>query len=313
MALFDEQRVLTKALSGFGIDEKPLVSVLGKWNAEQRKAYRKSVVPEMFIDDERQFEKWNGLHLLHLRQEFLRFMDAVVLYAMHPWERDARLLNEALVNGNGPLHDVIIETACTRSSNELLGAKRAYHSLFEHSIEDDIASYIPNPERKLFFALVSPYRYEGPIVDQDIAQSDALMFERAIRCSRNNILQDEDVLRVLTTSSKMHFKAIYEHYRLIRGKDLDKDLEAEFALKCAVQCLCTPHAYFSEVLGSSLRAEVNDTAVSRVIVTRAEADMKQIRQEYLRKYRFNLPNRIEELANGSYKDFLLTLVAKSDY
>lgn len=71
----------------------------------------------------------------------------MVLYAMHPWERDARMLKEALTKG--PQYDVIIETTCTRSSEELLGARRAYHSLFKHSIEEDIAFRIKSVERKV--------------------------------------------------------------------------------------------------------------------------------------------------------------------
>lgn len=67
---------------------------------------------------------------------------------MHPWERDARLFKEALLL-KVPNHDVIIETACTRSSEDLLGARKAYHSLFEHSIEEDIAHHIQSPERKV--------------------------------------------------------------------------------------------------------------------------------------------------------------------
>lgn len=68
---------------------------------------------------------------------------------MHPWERDARLIKEALVKEAQPQHHIIIETAATRSSEQLLGARRAYHSLFEHSIEEDIASHIHTPERNV--------------------------------------------------------------------------------------------------------------------------------------------------------------------
>ena len=66
---------------------------------------------------------------------------------MHPWERDARLLWEAVYKG--PKYGILVEIACTRSSEELLGARRAYHSLFEHSIEEDIAFHIHSFEKKV--------------------------------------------------------------------------------------------------------------------------------------------------------------------
>jgi annexin A13 len=67
---------------------------------------------------------------------------------MHPWERDARLAKEALKKGPSS-YGVLIEIACTRSSEELLGARKAYHSLFDHSIEEDVASHIHGIDRKV--------------------------------------------------------------------------------------------------------------------------------------------------------------------
>ncbi|KAL3537714.1 hypothetical protein ACH5RR_001080 [Cinchona calisaya] len=65
---------------------------------------------------------------------------------MHPWERDARMLREAVYKG--PQHGILVEIARTRSSEELLGAGRAYPSLFDHSIEEDIAFHIQNFEKR---------------------------------------------------------------------------------------------------------------------------------------------------------------------
>jgi hypothetical protein len=74
--------------------------------------------------------------------------NAVVLWTMHPWERDARLAKEALKKGPQS-YGIIIESGCTRSAEELLGARRAYHSLFDHSMEEDVAQHINGCERKV--------------------------------------------------------------------------------------------------------------------------------------------------------------------
>lgn len=67
---------------------------------------------------------------------------------LHPWERDARLIKKAIKKD--PKHyNVIAEIACTRSSNELLGARKAYHSLFDHSMEEDLATHIKGSDRKV--------------------------------------------------------------------------------------------------------------------------------------------------------------------
>ncbi|PON53289.1 Annexin repeat [Parasponia andersonii] len=66
---------------------------------------------------------------------------------MHPWERDTRLVNKAVKDGSQSY--LLVEIACTRSSEDLLGVRRAYHSLFDHSIEEDTADYIKGSERKV--------------------------------------------------------------------------------------------------------------------------------------------------------------------
>ncbi|RVW28097.1 Annexin D4 [Vitis vinifera] len=203
--------------------------------------------------------------------------NAVVLWTMHPWERDARLMKEALVKGP-QAYAVIIEVASTRSSEQLLGARRAYHSLFDHSIEEDVAYHINDSCRK-------------------------------------NPIEDEEVVRILTTRSKPHLKAIFKHYKEINGKNIDEDLDDELSLDETMQCLCTPQTYFSKVLGAAFQNDADEhakEALTRVIVTRADDDMKEIKEEYQKKYGVSLSKKIEDAVNGNYKDFLLTLIARGE-
>ncbi|XP_059311083.1 annexin D4-like [Lycium ferocissimum] len=313
-ATSNEFGALTKAFSGLGVDEKSFISILGKWDTKQRQFYRKNT-QEFFKEDERQFERWDEAHVLQIRQEFLRLKDAVVVYTMHPWERDARLFKEALVKEGQPQLHIIIETAATRSSEQLLGARRGYHSLFEHSIEEDIASHVHSPQRKLLVALVSSYRYEGPKVNEELAKSEAKEFLKAIKDGgKKELIEDEEVVRILSTRSKLHLKALYAYYKELSGNYLDEDLGGNLILKQTVQCLCKPQTYFSKVLDASLRLDVDEPArdsVTRVIATRADEDINQIAEDFDKRFGTTLTNKIEEIANGSYKEFLLTLVAKS--
>lgn len=71
---------------------------------------------------------------------------------------------------------------------------------------------------------------------------------------------------------------------------------------------------FPQVLEVALRNDVDKNTkkgLTRVIVTRADTDMKEIKEEYRNQYGGSLSNKIEETANGNYKDFLLTLVART--
>lgn len=56
---------------GLGVDENALISILGKWHPEQRQSFRKGS-RDLFIEDERHFERWDDRFVLQLRHEFLR-------------------------------------------------------------------------------------------------------------------------------------------------------------------------------------------------------------------------------------------------
>ncbi|PSS24413.1 Annexin like [Actinidia chinensis var. chinensis] len=304
--------VVVKSFSGFGVDENSLISILGKWDSEEAKNFRKRTT-KFFIQDERNFEKWVAEQLDQLKREFLRFQGAIVLWTMHPWERDARLIHDAMSDGPKS-YNVLVEIGCTRSSDELLGARRAYHSLYDCSIEEDVASLVIGVEKKLFIALVSSYRYEGPKVHEDTAKSEAKTLYNAVKnAGKKHPMEDEDVVRILSIRSKPHLKSVFKHYKEISGDDMDEDVKAYKNLKHTVECLSTPHTYFIKVLEEAINPDADEKVkegLTRVIVTRADIDMKVIKDEYHTKNGATLIDKIGRIANGNFKDFLLTLLAR---
>lgn len=241
----------------------------------------------------------------------------MTLWVMHPWERDARLLKEAITKGP-EAYSLIIEIACTRSSEELLGARKAYHSLFDHSVEEDVASHVNGRERKLLVALVSSYRYEGPRVHDEKAKSEADNLHHAIKSADDMLpVEEEEVVRILSTRSKLHLKAIFRHYKELFGKNLDEDIQGvlNISLKVAVQCLCTPETYFSEALDAALKKgadEFTQEALARVIVCQADVNLKEIKAVYHEKFGVDLTQKIDETVLGNFKDFLLTLASRAE-
>ncbi|PSS24331.1 Annexin like [Actinidia chinensis var. chinensis] len=236
---------VVKSFSGFGVDENSLISILGKWNKDEAKNFRTRT--KFFIEDDRHFEKWVVDQMDKIKREFLRFQGVIVLWTMHPWERDARLINEALKDGP-KLYNVLAEIACTRLSDELLGARRAYHSLYDCSIEEDVASLVTGDEKKLFIALVSSYRYEGLKVHEETAKSEAKTLSNAVKnAAKKHPLEDEDVVRILSIRSKLHLKSVFKYYKEVSGEDMEEDVDTYWNLKHAVECLSTPHTYFIKV------------------------------------------------------------------
>ncbi|KAL6327958.1 hypothetical protein AAG906_031302 [Vitis piasezkii] len=233
---------------------------------------------------------------------------------MHPWERDARMARKALKRGR-QAYGLLIELACTRSSDELLGARRAYRSVYSESIEEDVASRVDGIERQLLVALVSSYRYDGSKTNDRAIKLDAQKLEKAISIGdKKQLIKDEEIVRILTTRSKIHLMAVIKCYQETFNKNIIEDLDEESSLKDTIYCLCAPPQYFSKILDSAMKANANKNekeALTRVIVTRANVDMKDIAEEYDRQYKTPLTQKIEDVALGNYKDFLVTLVQRA--
>ncbi|XP_010659176.1 annexin D4 isoform X2 [Vitis vinifera] len=279
----------------FGVDEKSMLEILVKWQPEQLSTFRNET-SRIFLKDERfPFEKCEEFLLKFLKREFKRFKDAVVQWTMHPWERDARMARKALKRGR-QAYGLLIELACTRSSDELLGARRAYQSLYSESIEEDVASRVDGIERQAI-------------------KLDTQKLEKAISIGdKKQLIKDEEIVRILTTRSKIHLIAVIKCYQETFNKNIIEDLDEESSLKDTIYCLCVPSQYFSKILDSAMKANANKNekeALTRVIVTRANVDMKDIAEEYDRQYKTPLTQKIEDVALGNYKDFLVTLVQRA--
>ena len=73
------------------------------------------------------------------------------------------------------------------------------------------------------------------------------------------------------------------------------------------------YVYHFKILEEAINLDADEKVkegLTRVIVTRADIDMKVIKDEYQKKYGATLVNKIEGMANGNFKDFLLILLAR---
>lgn len=173
---------------------------------------------------------------------------------MHPWERDARLAHHVIHRDHPSV--ILIEISCTRAAEELLGARRAYHALFHHSLEEDAAHHVQGPvgdvgtpchrplllrlpprwvwkrdketdpcwcclpwRMQLLVRLASAYRYEGPHLHESTAKAEAKVLGDAVKSGKKPI-ENEEVIRILTTRSTAHLRVTFKHYKDTYGKPL---------------------------------------------------------------------------------------------
>jgi len=299
---------LRKSFSGWGTNEDLIISILGHRNADQRKLIRETYKSTYGEELLKELDK-------ELSNDFER---AVLLWTVSPAERDAILANEATSRWTSS-NQIIMEIACTRSSKQLLEAKQAYHARFKKSIEEDVAHRTTGDFRKLLFSLIACHRYEGDEVNMTLAKQEAKILRDKFDDKK---FGDDEVIRILSTRSKVQVNAALNQYKSQFGHEIlealkksDSGDEDDFVwlLRSTIKCLTRPEEYFVEVIhGSIHKTGTDEGALTRVVVSRAEVDLKIIKEEYQRRHSLPLEKAITKETSGDYEKLLLALLGHQD-
>ncbi|KAM6554496.1 hypothetical protein CsatB_015258 [Cannabis sativa] len=293
---------LHKAFQGWGTNEEAIISILAHRNTSQRNSIRQTYVETYGEDLMKALDS-------ELSSDFGR---AVQLWTLHPAERDALLAYEAVRKNTANGHYVLIEIACARSSHELFQVRENYHARFHKSLEEDVAYHTAGDFRKLLVPLVSAYRYDGAEVNMTLAHSEAKILHEKISEKAYN---HEEIIRILTTRSKAQLNATLTHYKNQFGNDINKDLKTDpkedylALLRSTIKCLTCPEKYFEKVVRFAIKGlGTDEEALTRVIVSRAEVDMKRVMEEYYKRNSVPLETDIKGDTSGDYKGMLLALI-----
>ncbi|MBA0696786.1 hypothetical protein Goari_003311, partial [Gossypium aridum] len=115
----------------------------------------------------------------------------------------------------------------------------------------------------------------------------------------------------------MQLMATFNRYRDDHGTTITKNLEGDSGdeflktLRATIRCLNDPKKYFEKVLRNSIRrVGTDEDALTRVIVTRAEKDLKDIKELYYKRNSVPLDQAVAKDTSGDYKALLLTLLGK---
>jgi hypothetical protein len=300
----EDSEQLRKAFEGWGTNEDLIINILAHRNAAQRNAIRKCYSEAYGEDLLKALDK-------ELTQDFERI---VLLWTLDPADRDALLANESTKKASR--HQVILEIACTRTPKQLFYVKEAYHAKYKKSLEEDVAQHTSENFRKLLLLLVSVHRYDGDEVNMHLAKTEAKTLHEKIH---DKAYADDDLIRILTTRSRAQIAATINTYKNEFGNDINKDLKEDpkddylLLLRSTIKCLVRPEKYFAKLLRLSIEGHGTDEgALTRVISTRAEIDLKIIKEEYQRRTSVALDKAIVKDTNGDYEKMLLALIGHTE-
>lgn len=96
---------------------------------------------------------------------------------------------------------------------------------------------------------------------------------------------------------------------------IERAIDSEFSgdirdgLRAIVHIARNRADYFAQLLNDAMRGfGTRDTDLIRIVVTRSEVDLADIRNAYQAKFKTSLENAIKGDCSGAYKDALIALV-----
>ncbi|XP_026077951.1 annexin A4-like [Carassius auratus] len=298
--------VLRKAMKGFGTDENAIIELLGTRSNKQRvplKAAYKTTYGKDLVSDLKSELKGD-------------FEDLVLAMLKTPAHFDASELREAIA-GAGTDEACLIEILSSRSNAEIQEINRVYKAEYGKSLEDAISGDTSGHFRRLLISLSQGNRDEKETVDMSLAKQEA---QKLYAAGENKVGTDESQFNaILCARSKPHLRQVFHEYQQMCGKDIEKSICSEMSgnvesgMVAVVKCIKNTAAYFAERLHKAMQGVgTKDRTLIRIMVSRSEVDMLDIRQEYLRLYGKSLYTAISGDTSGDYKKLLLKLCGGSD-
>lgn len=293
--------VLRKAMQGWGTDEGPIIEITAKRsNADRQqilKYYKASYGRDAVKDLESELSG-------NLRK-------CVIAMFMTPLDYDCYELYYAM-KGMGTNEDTLIEILGTRSNKQIEAMKKRFKEMYNKDLEAEVKDETSGDFKRLLVSLLSCNRSETTDIDEDKLNKDVKDLYDGGEAKWGT---DEAIFnKIFSLRSPTELRWINKQYLKNCGKDLFKIVDDEFSgdakklLKTILHACMDPTDYFAERIRNACKGwGTNDEVLIRVLVSRDEIDLKQIKEIYPKKFGKSIYQEIKDETSGDYKNLLLAI------
>ena len=295
---------LQKAFKGLGCDKKTVVDItVNRTNAQRlqiKEAYKSSYGRDLIKDLKSE---------LHNHLE-----DAVVALFTDPIEYDADELRAAM-KGLGTNEDTLIEIICSRPPHVLKAIIAKFKEKYNRDLEKDVKSETSGTLRKLLIALLQCSRSTNTTPNQ--AQC-AQIAQEIYNAGEKKLGTDESIFnKYFCTLSPHELAAVSREYHKLTGHTILQAIDKEFSgdskktLRTIVYATLSPSEYFATRVNYAVKGlGTKDHILIRVLVTRSEIDMPQIKQYYKQLFGKDMVTDVKNDISGDYQRLMVGLISK---
>ncbi|RMX43507.1 hypothetical protein pdam_00001972, partial [Pocillopora damicornis] len=242
-------------------------------------------------------------------------------------QKDAEVLRNAM-KGLGCDSKAITGLLCTRTNVQRQKIELEYKTMYGRDLLKDLKYELGGNFETIVIALMMPsadydatslrkaikaYRDESQTVDLAKAAADAQVLYKAGEARWGT---DESKFNtILVSRSFPQLKATFDEYSKISKYDFEDSIKREMSgdlrdgMLTIVQIVRNAPSFFAVKLYKSMKGlGTDDSTLIRIIVTRSEVDLLDIRDEFAKVYHKSLAKFISDDTRGNYKKILLNLI-----
>ena len=292
---------LRKAMEGFGTDEATLIKVIANRTNRQRqdiKAKYKATYGRDLIEDLK-------------KETHGKLESAFVALFTDPIEYDADSLRGAM-KGLGTNEDTLIEIISSRSPQQMNAVKACYQKKYSRDLEADVKKETSGTLQKILITLLQGRRSVNTNPNQ--AQC-AQIAQEIYKAGESKLGTDESVFNKYFGSLSPHELAcVAQNYHKLTGHTIlsaiDKEMhgDSKKAYRTIVYATLSPSEYFATRVNEAIKGfGTNDQLLMRVLISRDEIDMPQIKQYYKQLYGKDMVAAIKSDISGDYQKLMVEL------
>ncbi|XP_043971673.1 annexin A5b [Gambusia affinis] len=299
-----DAEVLHKAMKGLGTDEDAILQLLtARSNAQRQeiKAAYKTLFGKDLVDD--------------LKGELGgKFETLIVALMIPPLTYDVTCLRNA-IKGAGTDEKVLVEILSSRTAQQVKDIVAAYRQEYDDDLEEDVCGDTSGHFKRLLVILLQANRQTG--IQEGNIETDA---QALFKAGEEKYGTDEQsFITILGNRSAQHLRKVFDAYMKMSGYEMEESIQRETSgglkdlLLAVVKCARSVPAYFAETLYFAMKgAGTDDNTLIRVMVSRSEVDLLDIRAEFRKMFACSLHSMIKGDTGGDYRKALLLLCGGDD-
>ncbi|KAI5700856.1 hypothetical protein M8J76_005906 [Diaphorina citri] len=209
--------------------------------------------------------------------------------------------------------NALTEILVTKTNAEIKEIVQNYETLYKRPLVEHALDVTKGDYRRLVTLILTGTRDPPGKVNPEKAKE--LSKELYIAGEGKLGTDEAEFVKVFGHQSYEQLALVFESYKVEKGRTIEQALKAELSGElldltlAIVECIHNPVSYFAKQLYRAMKGLGTDKqTLIRIIVSRSEIDLGNIKKEYERLFNKTLESHVKSETSGDFKRALINLI-----